>query len=235
MPNVYLNSAERPPVGAGALALCLVGVGSLLSYGPAAAQALFPVIAPLPIDTPVGYFVASPDAVAGARPGDAELCVFALEDWVRHAEGRLVVQSAPEVESRIRIFFVAPGRGQYGEMRPVLVGGRRGAEVFIRPDTDSLSPDIATAARQDPLLRDAIVYLTCLHEIGHALGMEHTDRIADVMYYFGFGGDIPGFFNRYRSRLESRDDIPGQTGLSAGDIAGLRSLWPDPGDGASTK
>ena len=104
--------------------------------------------------------------------------------------------------------------------------GVRGAEVYVRPDTDALSPEIVAAARADPLMRETIVYLTCLHEIGHALGLTHTDRFSDVMYYFGFGGDIVDFFRVYRLQIESRDDIRRQSGLSAGDIARLRALWP---------
>ena len=76
------------------------------------------------------------------------------------------------------------------------------------------------------MLRDTIVYLTCLHELGHALGMEHTAEFADVMYFFGFGGDIPRFFGRYRAVLTVRDDIAGLSGLSAGDVEQLLAAYP---------
>ena len=115
--------------------------------------------------------------------------------------------------------------GQYGEMRPMLVNGRRGAAVFVRPDTSALGPDIARMARADPLLRDTIVYLTCLHELGHALGLGHTAEYRDIMYFFGYGGDIPGFFTRYRNQLETRDDIADVSGLSDSDVRTLRMLY----------
>ena len=51
-----------------------------------------------------------------------------------------------------------------------------------------------SACNDDKLLRDAIVYLTCLHETGHALGLQHTDAFADIMYSFQYGGDIDGIF-----------------------------------------
>ncbi len=110
-------------------------------------------------------------------------------------------------------------------MRPLIVDGRRGAAVFIRPDTGALGEEIARRSRQDPLFRDTVVYLTCLHELGHALGLNHTAECADVMYFFGFGGDLTRFFGRYRDELRSRDDIADVSGLSTGDLAQLRALY----------
>lgn len=182
------------------------------------------LIAPLPADVPVSYFIAGSETPAGGS--DVELCLWALNDWVRHSAGQLAIEPAAEAEARIRVYFVEPGAGRYGEMRPILVDGERGAEVYVRASTDSLGPEIAVAARDDALLRDTIVYLTCLHELGHALGMVHTDAFADVMYFFGFGGDISAFFGRYRARLDSRADIAQVSGLSAGDIAQLEAAYP---------
>ncbi|MDQ2947204.1 MAG: hypothetical protein M3Y27_14950, partial [Acidobacteriota bacterium] len=68
--------------------------------------------------------------------------------------------------------------------------------------------------RGDGLLRDAIVYLTCVHETGHALGLPHTANFADIMYSFQFGGDIPEYFGRYRRKLKVRGDIRGTSALS---------------------
>jgi hypothetical protein len=57
------------------------------------------------------------------------------------------------------------------------------------------------------------------------LGLAHTADFDDVMYFFGFGGDIGEFFGRYRRMLRVRGDISGSPGLSAGDLAQLEGLY----------
>lgn len=183
------------------------------------------VLAPLDASQPITWFIANGEAGSEYRPADRELAEWALAAWQRAANGTLDLKPAPESEALVRIYWVPASAGQYGEMRPLRVGDRRGAAVYIRPDVRALGPDIARSATDDPLLRDTIVYLTCLHELGHAFGLEHTADFADVMYFFGFGGDIPGFFGRYRDRLATRSDIASASGLSDGDLAQLGALY----------
>ena len=73
----------------------------------------------------------------------------------------------------------------------------------------------------DGLLRDTIVYLTCLHESGHALGLPHTAGFADIMYNFRFGGDLVEYFARYRRLLKTRSDIARHAGVSEADRVAL--------------
>ena len=195
----------------------------------AASAAVAQVLAPLgPLDATgqVSYFIAPPADDAGARPGDEDLALWALESWERAAGGALkFVRAANENDALVRLYWVPAAGGQYGEMRALNIHGLRGASVYIRPDTTALGDEIAAAARLDSLFRDTIVYLTCLHELGHALGLAHTADFEDVMYFFGLGGDLEEFFGRYRRALSERGDIRTSSGLSAGDLEQLRALY----------
>ena len=205
------------------LALFLAVV-PLVPSGIAGAQLLRPLEPPA--DGVVKYFIAPPLEEAAARPADEDLAAWAFESWQRASDGAFKFERvADEDEALVRLYWVPPGGGQYGEMRPLDVGGRRGAAVYIRPDTTALGPDISERARVDALFRDTVVYLTCVHELGHALGLEHTAEFADIMYFFGFGGDIREFFDRYRRRLKARDDIRAASALSAGDLGQLGGLY----------
>ncbi len=183
-------------------------------------------LGPLDAGGTVTYFIADGEPESAYRPSDRDLATWALRAWERSVEGTLRFESSPEDEALIRVYWVAPDAGLYGEMQPVTVDGLRGAAVYVRPDTDTAGETIARRARTDSLFRDTVVYLTCLHELGHALGLAHTDDFDDIMYFFGYGGDIPGFFNRYRMKLDNRDSIAGVSGLSPGDISRARALYP---------
>lgn len=179
---------------------------------------------PLDATGRVTYFIADGEPGSDFRPSDRELASWALKAWERSAGGALRFEPSAEHEALVRVYWVPADAGYYGEMRPLEVGGRPGAAVYIRPDVSALG-EIGRQAAADPLLRETIVYLTCVHELGHALGLEHTRDFADIMYYFGYGGDIPGFFRRYRTQLTRRDDIAGVAGVSAGDVARLTALY----------
>ena len=174
----------------------------------------------------ITYFIAEGEPDSGYSDGDHDLATWALQAWERSANGALQFEPGPEATALVRVYWVPPNFGLYGEMRSLTVDGRRGAAVYIRPDTDALGPTIGRRARDDALFRDSIVYLTCLHELGHALGLEHTAEFADIMYFFGYGGDIPAYFGRYRDGLDSRGDIARDAGLSEGDLRRLRELYP---------
>jgi hypothetical protein len=151
------------------------------------------------------------------QPDDPQLAAWAFEAWQRAAGGALEFTRVQDRDhARIRLYWASAEGGLYGETRPMMIHGQLGAEVFVLP-----SPPTANG---DRLLRDAIVYLTCLHESGHALGLSHTNVFADIMYSFQYGGDIDEYFGRYRRKLATRADIAKNSGMSAADRARLLEI-----------
>lgn len=161
-------------------------------------------------------------AESRCEPADSELGAWALEAWRKASDGGLkVTAEKDERKARLRIYW-ASGRTQlYGETRSIDVDGKRGAIIYVLPDVAALGRDIAEAGRKDKLFRDSIVYLTCLHESGHALGLPHTADFADIMYSFQYGGDIVEYFARYRRALTERKDIAKVSGISKRDRQAL--------------
>jgi hypothetical protein len=154
------------------------------------------------------------DPESMCQPDDPQLAAWAFEAWAKASSGALEFTRVNDRDhARIRLYWGSAEKGMYGETRPIAFEGHLGAEVFVRPSPMS--------ANGDRLLRDTIVYLTCLHESGHALGLSHTANFDDIMYSFQYGGDFNEYFGRYRRKLERRADITKNSGVSAADRARL--------------
>ena len=137
-------------------------------------------------------------AEMGCKSGDPDLAQWAMEAWEAASGGKLRVTRATEKNQAIlKVYWVSGRAGQYGETR--------GGDVFVHPEPG------------EGLLREATVYLTCLHETGHALGLAHTANFEDIMYNFQYGGDIAEYFARYARRLQRREDIRQHSGMSPND------------------
>jgi hypothetical protein len=156
---------------------------------------------------------------------DTELGRWAFEAWQRESGGSLVFKpAASEEQARIRIHWANGAGSLYGETQRIMVNGKPGANIYVLPDLRGLGSDIFAAGKGDPLFREAIVYLTCLHESGHAIGLAHTSNFADIMFSFGYGGDVVEYFQRYRRQLQTRTDIRSHSGVSDSDRVTLRHL-----------
>jgi len=156
-------------------------------------------------------------------PQGDQLVEKAMKTWTTASNGAFTLQRTFVAgETGIRIYFNGAG-GNYGETRPHIdaSGLIDAAEVNIAADAPI---DV------DPLTRGIVVYLTALHELGHALGLEHTRNFDDIMYLFRQPGDGPRYFGNYRRLLQSADDIgtAKATGLSTNDVKALTDLYRNP-------
>jgi predicted Zn-dependent protease len=154
-----------------------------------------------------------------APPGAATLVGQAMTTWNQAARGHFTLEkTAAREAAAVRVSFVGAD-GNYGEARPRI--DRLSGEI-VEADVH-----IASHVAGDELTRRIIVYLTALHELGHALGLRHTDVFADIMYSFREPDDGERYFAAYRRRLRSVDDVGSDraTGLAPGDLAALRALY----------
>ena len=182
-------------------------------------------VAKLDATQPITYAIHNGKSVRGFDDGDVELAELALKAWARESGGKLKFVRSTEQTAMVHVVWSGPNGGLFGETQRLQVGGKPGAVVFVMPDIRQLGEPLASTAANDRLLRDTIVYLTCVHELGHAVGLGHTTNFADIMYSFTNGGDFVEYFSRYRRQLKSRADIARFSGVSAADTAALKSLY----------
>ena len=162
-----------------------------------------------------------PVAIDSTRaPADAaRLVERAMRTWTEAADGRFTLTPARrDTRPAIHVRFV-PSGDVYGETRPAVDRGTgliAAADVAINAD-----------APGDVMTQQIVLYLTALHELGHALGLPHTDDFSDIMYSFRRPDDGERYFGAYRRKLRAISDIgsPSATGLSASDVAALRRLY----------
>ena len=223
-----MRASQTPggrPIRAHAIAVAAVVAAGIGAFD---AGAQSPPSSATALASAITYFIGAGSVGSGFRQTDRQLAEWAFDAWQRSATNAFRFVPSAETDALVRLYWAEPNDGQYGEMRAIQMGDRRAAAVYIRPDTTALGEAIATRAARDPLLRDAIVYLTAVHELGHALGLSHSREFDDIMYFFGYGGDVVAYFNRYRVELRTRDDIHLVSGLSSADISRVRTLYARP-------
>ena len=131
----------------------------------------------------IPFFIAAAEPSSGYKPGDEQLAVWALQEWERRVGDSLRFhQTNDEVSALLRVRWLPWAEdAALGRMEPSSVGNRVVAFLDIRPDEARFRPSVMRRVKADPLMRDVVLYYVCLHEIGHALGLSHSDNPRDVM------------------------------------------------------
>jgi hypothetical protein len=159
-----------------------------------------------------------------ARERNRELVRRALLNWQEASAGRLRFEESQEFEpAALRVFFAGsfPDFGTANPQVDAESGEIRRADVIVVADPMG-----------DRLQRDLVVYLTALHELGHALGLAHSDRRGEIMYGFHGPEDAAWTFENYRGKLSSLEDIGSAraSGITEADRQALAALYAaDPG------
>ncbi|MBK9166678.1 MAG: matrixin family metalloprotease [Bryobacterales bacterium] len=150
-------------------------------------------------------------ALAGGIPVEASLREIqrAFDAW--SAAGNVTFRAGghPAAERHIHLFFAS---GPHGDSYPFDGPGRVLAHTFYPapPNPEPIAGDMHFDADENWRIGWGIdVFSVVLHELGHALGMGHSDRPGSIMYPY------------YRLAA----------GLGQDDIAGIRDLYGEPGEG----
>lgn len=144
-----------------------------------------------PAKLPIKVFVDSGSLVAGMRDSFRQILIDSLEAWMKAAQGRLSYQQVARPD---QADLVCDWTNNPGEVTGKGTESEQGVAHIFGRDTGGGSIEISRATvriltidkekSEELPVSDDMMKKTCLHEVGHALGlMGHSPNSHDVMFF----------------------------------------------------
>lgn len=154
---------------------------------------------------PIKIFISSGDKTSGYRPVFRTFITKAFDEWVEASKGKL---SWLEVSSADKADITISWTSSVTERPEGTEAGK--TSCFTRLNTVTRKGTIFGAKMQlltelpDRKFSDEEVEKTCLHEAGHALGLQgHSPSRTDIMYYAVSPAQTPVLTDRDRNTMSA--------------------------------
>src|SRR3954467_8892322 len=98
----------------------------------AAPQLLRSSLGTLDARQPISFYLEDGKGIPGYRDSDRELALMAFDGWSRESGGKLQFTESKKREGAlIRLRWISPAEGVYGETQRVTVNGKPGAIMYV--------------------------------------------------------------------------------------------------------
>jgi predicted Zn-dependent protease len=180
---------------------------------------------------PIRIFVEPGTGVRGYKESWASFIPSSLDAWCRASGNRLdykIVHDAEDAD--IRVAFTTEDLQTTEEHPGVLPSGL----TQYKPDDEhhlKVKVSVRTVSPFDNqhVFQDGEVAHICMHELGHALGLQHSTAMKDIMYFRSSDAESDGLTARDKATIASYyDDYPVIAFVPHGKVNNVPKFLPPP-------